>query len=104
MFLKLTRTKVIYNALQKAIQLFSFQIWQQNITEVFWQVLLNTIKETKVNKKIYNNFCHALQQVTMETILYSSSDDIKHSCPILLSGTTSHLPRQAHTIAAFHFV
>jgi len=51
MLLKLSTTKVIYNALQKAIQLFFFQIWQQNIIEVFWQVLLNTIKENKVRKK-----------------------------------------------------
>lgn len=70
MLLKLSTTKVIYNALQKAIQLFFFQIWQQNIIEVFWQVLLNTIKENKVSQK-NNNFCHALQQVTMETIFHA---------------------------------
>jgi hypothetical protein len=51
--------------------LFFFQIWQQNIIEVFWQVLLNTIKENKVRKKKNNNFCHALQQVTMETIFHA---------------------------------
>jgi hypothetical protein len=65
MLLKLSTTKVIYNVLQKAIQLFFFQIWQQNIIEFFWQVLLNTIKENKVSKKKINNFCHALQQVTI---------------------------------------
>jgi hypothetical protein len=56
MLLKLSTTKVIYNVLQKAIQLFFFQIWQQNIIEVFWQVLLNTIKENKVSKKKLTTF------------------------------------------------
>jgi len=56
MLLKLNTTKVIYNALQKAIQLFSFQIWQQNIIQVFWQVLLNTIKKNKEKKKKKTTF------------------------------------------------